>query len=416
MSRKTIPLLIASISVLLIALVVIIVVMLSSPEVRRARDSRSLALKTLLSRSPESSDRYHLNLNHIAFSLRHPFSPGGSLDNLNHFLSKDPGRREFAGSRDRRRYDGYISGDTGLRAEEYTEELSASGFSRENPEWSELYIGTVRAPFDEVKSDILIISGVPESLTALSGPKSEGMSITQMTQQALDEFAINWLPRGETRATYPSADREKIRDFLLGNKRFGRRMEALDNGWKELTASLYNLSANPRWKIAVRYYPELESELNELTTIVLASDIYRRNEDMMKLIPGAGPGIVWLPELSFYKNIPELTGQLTSLDPEDVTIFFVKVNLGYSFRDGRTQTWLNRRKDWLTDYFNMFFSEKTVESFSAGDFPEWRMALLKGEGLNEINKKMVLSLPFGKKKVYGVRELALVKVNLLTNP
>jgi hypothetical protein len=92
------------------------------------------------------------------------------------------------------------------------------------------------------------------------------------------------------------------------------------------------------------------------------------------------------------------------------------VNLGYSFRDGRTQTWLNRRKDWLNDYFNMFFSEKTVESFSAGDFPEWRMALLKGEGLNEINKKMVLSLPFGKKKVYGVRELALVKVNLLTNP
>ncbi len=406
----------ASIAVLLIALVIIIVFMLNSPDFRVARQFRTTALKTLLSRSPDNPEDNSLNLNLIAMDLRKPYEAGGSLDNLYHFLSKDPGRRDFAGAGDRRRSAGYLSGATGLRAEGYMADMTASGVPEKIPEWVPEYVGKVRALFDNVRNDLLVITGIPENLTGLPRKDSAERSITQNTEAAVAHFAELWVPRGETRLNY-STDRQKIHEFLLGNRRFGRRMESIDDGWKKLAASMYNLSVNPRWMTAVRYYPELESELNELTTIVLAADIFRRHEDLMILVAGAeGPGIMRLPDFSYYKNIPELTGQLRSADVEDVTIFFAKVNLGYSFRDGRTQSWLNRRKDWLTDYFNVFFSEKELNDFSPGDDAEWRVALLKGGGLHEINKKIVLTLPFGRKKVYGVRDLALVKVNLLTNP
>jgi hypothetical protein len=54
-------------------------------------------------------------------------------------------------------------------------------------------------------------------------------------------------------------------------------------------------------------------------------------------IPGEpeSPGIIWGPNLSYYKNIPELNGQ--TLD-EVPTLYFAKVNLGYTFRDTHTQT------------------------------------------------------------------------------
>ncbi|RKX94911.1 MAG: hypothetical protein DRZ90_11120 [Spirochaetes bacterium] len=416
MSRKTIPILMASIAVLLIVLVVIVVFMLNSPDFRVARQFRSTALKTLLSRSPDNPEDNPLNLNLIAKDLHKPCETGGSLDNLYHFLSKDPGRRDFAGAGDRRRSAGYSGGATGIRAEQYTADMMASGAPEKLPEWVPEYVGKVRALFDNVRNDLLVITGIPESLTDLPRGDSSERSITRDTEAAVEHFAMMWLPRGETKATY-SPDRQEIRDFLIGNRRFGKRMEGIDDGWKELAASMYNLLRNPRWLIAVHYCPELESELDELTRIVLAADIFRRHEDLMKLVADTdGPGIMWLPEFSYYKNIPELTGQIRSADVEDVTIFFAKVNLGYSFRDGRTQSWLNRRKDWLTDYFNVFFSEKELSDFSSVDDAEWRLALLKGGGLHEINKKIVITLPFGTKKVYGVRDLALVKVNLLTNP
>jgi hypothetical protein len=348
--------------------------------------------------------------------LRKPYEAGGSLNNLYHFLSKDPGRRDFARAGDRRRAAEYLGGTTGARAQRYAAELKASGRYEEDPEWVVEYVGKVQALFDNVRNDLLIITGVPGSLTDFPLPDSNERSITEKTEEAVGQFGRNWIPRGETRSSY-SVNREDVRGFLLGSKRFVKRMTALDDGWKELAAVMYNLSVNPRWLTAVNYYPDLEAELDELTIIVLAADIFRRNEDLMKLVTGSpGAGIMWLPEFSYYKNIPELTGQLRMTNTEDVTIFFSKVNLGYSFRDGRTQTWLNRRKDWLTDYFNQFFSERELSDFTAGDYPVWRTALLKGSGLHDINRKIVLTLPFGKKKVFGVRDLAFVKVNLLTNP
>ena len=97
------------------------------------------------------------------------------------------------------------------------------------------------------------------------------------------------------------------------------------------------------------------------------------------------------------------------------------MNLGYTFRDGRTQTWLNRRKDWMTDYFSTFFSGLKSEDFSPveesdRDIIEWKSARLKAEGIHQINNKIVIVMPFGSKGVYGVRDLAFVRVNLLANP
>jgi len=409
----------ASIAILLIVLIVIIISMMNSSDFRMARQSRTNALKMLLSRNPGESAEESLNLHTITGSLKDPLGPGGSLDNLYHFLSKDPGRRNFSSTGDRRRAAEYFSGTAGIQAEGYAEELRIQEDTGDIPEWAPEYIAKVRVLFEIFRDDLMIITGIPGGLTDFHVPESAERSITQKTEMAVKQFAQNWIPRGKTNADY-SMDRQEIRRFLLGNKRFRKRMAGLDDGWKELASSMYNLSMDSRWNIAVRYYPDFASELDELTTIVLAADIYRRNEDLLIEVSGKdGPGIMWLPEFSYYKNIPELTGQLKPGDPdneEDVTIFFAKVNLGYSFRDGRTQTWLNRRKDWLTDYFNEYFSDKELSDFSSGSDSLWRAALLKGQGLHIINKKIVQTLPFGKKKVFGVRDLAFVKVNLMTNP
>jgi hypothetical protein len=183
---------------------------------------------------------------------------------------------------------------------------------------------------------------------------------------------------------------------------------------------LYNLSVNPRWLTAVQYEPDLSKSLNELIILVLTADIHRRSEDLMKLVfdESDNPGIIWLPNFSYYKNIPEVSGQTADSDP---TIFFAKVNLGYTVRDSRTQTWLNRRKDWLTDYFSAFFTKLTSEDFSPVDKIDpdiflWKSARLKAEGIHGINSRIITTSPFGSKGVYGVRDLAMVRVNLLANP
>ena len=394
-----------SITVLLIALVIILVVMLNTHERRYAREKRTVAMKTLLSE----------DLNQINASLTEPLAAGGSLDNLYHFLAKDPGRRKFTGPADRRRSGEYLDGDTGVLADRYSAELENSGL----PDWAPDYVGKVKALLESVRNDILILTGIPESLTDLPRPDSTEISITMRTEKAVGQFASMWIPRGETASSYKT-DRRIIRGYLLGNKRFLKRLEGLDNGWNELAASLYNLSVDTRWLSAVQYAPELESDLDELIILVLTADIHRRSEDIMSQVPGSSvsPGILWFPEFSYYKNIPELTGQTADEFP---TIFIAKVNLGYTFRDGRTQTWLNRRKDWMTDYFSTFFSGLRSEDFSPveesdRDLIEWNSARLKAEGIHQINNKIVIVMPFGSKGVYGVRDLAFVRVNLLANP
>lgn len=404
-----------SIAVLLIALVIILVVMLNTHERRFARENRTVAVKTLLSRYLDDTGDDSLNLNQIAASLTEPLAVGGSLDNLYHFLAKDPGRREFAGPADRRRSGEYLDGETGILADHYSADLENSGL----PDWAPDYVGKVKALFESVRNDILILTGIPESLTNLPRPDSIEISITMRTEKAVGQFASMWIPRGETASSY-EMDRRMIRGYLMGNKRFLKRLNGLDNGWNELAASLYNLSVDTRWLTAVQYVPELESDLDELIILVLTADIHRRSEDIMAQVPGSSvsPGILWFPEFSYYKNIPELSGQTADESP---TIFFAKVNLGYTFRDGRTQTWLNRRKDWMTDYFITFFSGLKSEDFSPieesdRNIIEWKSARLKAEGIHQINNKIVIVMPFGSKGVYGVRDLAFVRVNLLANP
>lgn len=402
-----------SIAVLLIALIVIIVVMLSSPDRNEAQKRRSTAVKTLLSRN---SDADMPNMNQIARSLGVPISAGGSLNNLNHFLTKDPGRRDFSGAGDRRKAREYLMGPVGVQAESNISELRNADI----PPWAPDFAGTVKALFGVVKDDILIITGVPASLlTSLERPESDMLSVTLRSEIAVGQFASTWIPRGEMVSLY-EPDRQVIRSYLMGDKRFVKRLEALDSGWVELTAALYNLSINPRWLSAVEIAPELGKELEELIILVLSADIQRRSVDLMGLVSGdsSDAGILWLPNFSYYKNIPEVTGQTSDSEP---TIFFAKVNLGYTFRDSDTQSWLNRRKDWLTDYFSAFFTGVSSEDFSPIDEKDqslfvWKTAMLKAEALHGINSRIVATMPLGRKGTYGVRDVAFVRVNLLANP
>ena len=166
--------------------------------------------------------------------------------------------------------------------------------------------------------------------------------------------------------------------------------------------------------------PHSIPKLAELTMLTVAANMYRMNYDIMVKVPDTRhvPGIRWSSDFSYYKNIPEISGQTADTDP---TVFFAKVNLGYSFRDSLTQTWLNRRKDWLSDYFLSFFSSTVSEDFSPLSpltpiESDWQMAHLKAEAVYPINKKILLDNPFGRRKAFGVRQLALVRINLIPVP
>jgi hypothetical protein len=82
MSQKTVPVLMASIAVLFIALVVIIAVMLNTQERKTARESRVEAVRTLLaSRALNGeTDIRTVNLTRITSFLSAPAEHGGSLD------------------------------------------------------------------------------------------------------------------------------------------------------------------------------------------------------------------------------------------------------------------------------------------------------------------------------------------------
>lgn len=405
----------ATVGICFIVLVVIIVLLLSAPERRAARDIRNSSVRLLLGKG--TVDGEPCGLDSAASYVFFPISSDGGLGNLVHFLSKDPGRSQFPKAADRRRAKRYLPEEAGEQLASYAEEAAAYGA----PEWASDYVAGVRYLFEEAQNEILEITGVPQEITEIFDvPETAGISAEDMVADAIVRFTTDWIPPGKTASTY-SPDRGLVKEELVGNRRFGKRMEAVDNSWRCLLASLYNLSMNPHWRVAVKYHPRLQVELEELTILAMAADIHRRESDLMVRVPssaGVGAGIIWISEFSYYKNIPEVTGNTADKIP---TVFFAKVNLGYTFRDSRTQTWLNRRKDWLTDYMSAFFSKTTSEDFSpvgqaAQDLADWNIARLKAEGIHGINVMIASSLPFGVKKVYGIREMALVRVNLIANP
>ena len=419
MSRRTVPILLTSIAVLFLALVAIIVLMLTTPERRTASGQRREAVERLFSRSTDPS--VEGNLSSITSFVLSPVSAGGSLDNLTHFLSKDPGRNEFPSASDRR------------KAEKYLEGQASSGrtvrISDDAPPWAIRYLNSVTYLFDGVVSDILLITGYPYELSNPDFGARSGSSAPERTSRALELFAARWVPPGESPGTY-RPDRSSVREYLLESRRFMKRTAEMDAAWNALIAELYNLSLNPRWKTAENYAPELAVQLEELTIVLHTADIFRRNVDIMTGVPDAdtepgevaGPGIQLSPELSYYKNVPELTGYTADEVP---VIYFARVSIAYTFRDSRTQTWLNRRKDWLSDYFQAFFSSVYSRDFSPeGEIRSqedmigrtWASARLKAEAIYGINENIVLEYPFGQRKVQGVRDLAFVRVNLLKNP
>jgi len=409
MSRKAVVALVAAIAIPITALAIVLVLQFESPQQQLARASRAMAIKTLLSTNQGDSLE---NLHQIKARLNAPWKRGGSLDGLKLFLSKDPGRGDFARPLNRSRFRRYLNEDTRKAIETYKRQFAG----KEAPNWVPEYAATARALFDIVKEDLLILSGVPAELTFMPMPSVDSFSITENIQLALGNFANTWIPRNETSFSY-AVNRRRVRSFLLRNWRFRSRLMALDTSWKKLAASLYNLSVDENWILAAKYHPALHTELDELCILVLSADIHRRSEDLLALIAAVdeGPGMNWVPNLSYYKNIPELSGYTSDEEP---TIFIARVNLGYTSRDGGTQTWLNQRKDWLSDYFNTFFSgieSKDINPIGDSSLFEWRTARLKATALHHINSKIVLESTFGSRRIYGVRDLALLRVNLLVD-
>ena len=413
MSQRAVPALIATISILFLVLIAGIVMLLRSPEKRLASDRRQNANDILYSQVD--------GLPGAVASLEAPIKKEGSLDNLLHYLEKDPGRREFARNADQRRAEKYLAG--------YQEDIDAYGQSvmtADDPLWAPAFIGTVRHLFDSLRDDVMTLSGVPPYLSEFSTgtPPQSQDSVILMVQKALEGFAQRWIPQGELVGSYV-LNKKLLREYLLGNRRFMNAMTAQDQAWAQLEAALYNLVRVPNWQRALALDANLGRDWEELIVMVEAADIYRRQADLLALIPGeerfqayaVEPGIRWVPSFSYYKNIPEVSGQTQDTPPN---IFFAKVNLGYTYRDGDTQTWLNRRKEWLTDYFAMFFSKASIRDFSPlsqGERrdAEWRTSILKAEAIHGINMRIIADYPFTKKRD-GVKDVAFVRVNIIENP
>lgn len=400
-----------AILIAIITLAIVLVLELDTLQRRQARAARVSSVKKLLSANQRDNQG---NLHRIRARLSAPLGKGGSLDNLELFLSKDPGRREFARIVDRNRFNRYLEEDTREMIDTYMAQFT----DEEAPNWAPEYVSTVRALFDAVKKDFLILSGVPAELTFMSVPSFGNFSIIENIQLALEDFANTWIPRNEISFSY-IPDRKGVRYFLTESWRFQLRLDALDTSWKRLVASLYNLSIDSNWILATRYHPSLQTELNELIILFLSATIHWRGVDLLARIATADGelGMHWIPKLSYYKNIPELSGYTSDEEP---TIFIARVNLGYTLRDVGTQTWLNQRKDWLTDYFNSFFSG--IESSDikpsgnvSRELFEWRTAKLKATAIHDINSKIVLEHKFGSRGIYGVRDLALLRANLFVD-
>ena len=342
--------------------------------------------------------------------ISEPYISGGSLDNLKHFLSKDPGRNEFARRRDRRRMDAYLA--------PLTENINASGYTGIDYEWSVAFLAGTRALFEVAIQEVLSVTGMGFGSVLPGG--AEGSSAMEQINGAAARFFADWVPAGAAAGSY-TPEREEVRNYLLGNRRFIRAMNRLDSAWRSLLAELYNLSTNPRWQMAASMDPALQTDLDALTIAVLSADLYRLSSDILPItqekfpIGDEGPGIIWIPALSFYKNIPELTGNTQDDEP---MIFIARVNLGYMFGDSHTQTWLNLRKDWLTDYFQSFFSKKTSKELLPTTLVDpttalWQSSRFKAELIHPVNKKFVLNHRFGKNNAYGLRDIAFLRFRVI---
>ena len=240
----------------------------------------------------------------------------------------------------------------------------------------------------------------------------------QSNINAIKLFADNW--RGQALSS-ELAMRSDIREFLLANSKFRRVMREQDRIWTDLSRKLQELSTIDSWKTAVSLVPRLEKELNELRIVLLAADIHRHTVDLLAGISSRTvlngmyiePGLNWWPAMSFYKNLPELTGVTA-----DDHIFFIRINIGFENADNRTSNWISTHKDWIVDFLKSFFSGINSKDLSALEEDEtytmaWKMARIKAEIINYINSRIVLDKNLRSRGAMGIRELAFLRINIL---
>ena len=109
-----------------------------------------------------------------------------------------------------------------------------------------------------------------------------------------------------------------------------------------------------------------------------------------------------LAEVSYYKNLPEITGTTS----DEVPLFFIlKVELAYKWGDKKTQYSLAELDPVLVDALRNLFSQKLAEDFSSQN-----EALLKEEIVNLVNHNLHRYEAF--EDVPGVVSVALTKVQV----
>ena len=109
-----------------------------------------------------------------------------------------------------------------------------------------------------------------------------------------------------------------------------------------------------------------------------------------------------LAEVSYYKNIPEISG---TTNDENPLFFIVKVELAYAWGDKKTQYSLGQLKPVLIDGLRNLFSEK-----KAADFSSSNEDLLKEEIVELVNFHIHRYESF--QNVPGIVSVALVKVQV----
>ncbi len=380
-----------------------------TPSRRQSAKNRRMAISTLLGANG--------NLMTLNSFIASPYLKQGSISHLNHYLSKDPGREEFRRASDQKYAEDYLAAIA-------TEiEMYRKAYTDYSMEWTPDFLATTRALFEEVKQDVLDIAGIPERQIYGTNSAPSVLSFPDRIEQAIKDFSALWEPPGATLQAY-RPDKQLVRDYLIGNRRFNKAMRRIDYAWRALVATLYNLSKDSTWQLAVSFDPSLGIELDELTIAALSGDIYRCSQDIMAAVQETDrlsntpytPGIRWKPEFSIYKNIPELTGQTQDAT---TTFFFVKINILYISQDVKTQTWLNQRKDWLSNYFQSYFSDMPSErfiSFKTNDetAANWALAMLKARMIHPLNKDISGLLNFSPKMI-GIRELAFARIMLVSD-
>ncbi len=109
-----------------------------------------------------------------------------------------------------------------------------------------------------------------------------------------------------------------------------------------------------------------------------------------------------LAEVSYYKNLPEITGTTSDEKP---LFFIIKVELAYDWGDKKTQYSLAELDPVLVDAFRNLFSSKKAEDFSTQNED-----LLKEEIVELVNDHLHRYEKF--KDVPGIVNVALTKVQV----